>query len=143
MNVFLLSKRPFTVFFTAFLLFYLLFHSVASVAQCFATTPLEGSITTNDNTVGSLIFNNTSDAIGSDNNRATSTAIVNLFTGSSQYLKITGFGFSVPSYASICGIKVDIEKRAQGVNIFAWIRDNEVKLVKANNVTGNNLANRE
>lgn len=140
MNNFLFSKKPLPTPCKVFLFIFILFNTNTSVAQCFASSSLEGTTTSNDNSVGSLNFTNTPDAIGSDDNRATSTAVVALFTGNSHYIKVTGFGFTIPSYASICGIKVDIEKRAQGIVIGAWIRDNEVKLVKANSVTGTNLA---
>lgn len=108
-------------------------------AQCYATSTVNGSTAFNDNTIGTLGFSNVNNAIISDNTSATATAIVSLFTGSSNYLKVTGFGFNVPSYSSICGVVVEIEKKATGIVVFAWIRDNEVKLVKANSITGNNL----
>ncbi len=107
-------------------------------SQCIATSAQNGSQAVNDNSIGTIAFVNPGNALASNNSRAVATAPVALFTGSSNYLKITGFGFTIPSYAGICGVEVQIEKMAGGLAIGAWIRDNEVKLVKGNAVSGSN-----
>ncbi len=110
--------------------------SLLSEAQCFASSTVSGSSAVNDAGTGTLDFNNLGNSFSSDNNRASATALVALFNGSTHYLKVTGFGFSIPSYASICGIGVEIEKRAGGLAIGAWVRDNDIRIVKANAVSG-------
>jgi len=110
--------------------------SLLSEGQCFASATVSGSSAVNDASTGTLDFNNEANSIGSDNNRASATALVALFNGTTHYLKVTGFGFTIPSYASICGVKVEIEKRAGGLAIGAWIRDNDIRIVKNNSVTG-------
>jgi hypothetical protein len=110
-----------------------------SKAQCFASSTVSGTTAVNDASIGSLAFNNTNNAFTSDNNRANATALAVLFSGSTNYLKVTGFGFSIPSYASICGIEIQVEKRATGLNILSWVRDNDIRIVKNNAVTGDDL----
>jgi hypothetical protein len=90
----------------------------------------------NDASTGAVDFSNETNSFTSDNQRASATALLALFNGTTHYLKVTGFGFSIPSYASICGVVVEIEKRAGGLALGAWIRDDNIRLVKANAVTG-------
>ncbi len=54
-----------------------------------------------------------------------------------HYLKATNFGFSIPSGATIDGIKVEIYKKRAALDT---IYDNEVKLVVGGSVTGSNYA---
>jgi hypothetical protein len=110
--------------------------TVQSKGQCFASSTISGTTAVNDNSIGTLAFNNEGNSFSSDNQRASATALVALFTGGTHYLKVTGFGFNIPSYASICGVRVEIEKRAGGLSIGAWVRDNDIRIVKANAVTG-------
>ena len=107
-----------------------------SKAQCFASSTVSGATAVNDNSIGTLDFNNEGNSFSSDNQRASATALVALFSGGTHYLKVTGFGFNIPSYASICGVRVEIEKRAGGLAIGAWVHDNDIRIVKANAVTG-------
>jgi hypothetical protein len=50
----------------------------------------------------------------------------------SHYLKATNFGFSIPSGATINGILVEIEKKANGYHGY----DDNVKIVKADGTLG-------
>ncbi|MEP6677512.1 MAG: hypothetical protein ABJA78_20290, partial [Ferruginibacter sp.] len=100
--------------------------SLISKAQCFASSTVSAHAATNDNSTGSLDFNNVNNSMSTDNATASAAALVALFNGSSHYLKVTDFRFSIPSYASICGVVVSIEKKAGGLALGAWIRDNEV-----------------
>ena len=50
-----------------------------------------------------------------------------------HYLKATNFGFSIPSGATINGIKVEIERLAGGAN---YVYDEEVKIVKSDGNIG-------
>jgi hypothetical protein len=105
-------------------------------AQCFASSTVSGTTAVNDASIGSVDFDDEAFCLASDDNRARATAVAVLFNGSTNYLKVTGFGFNIPSYASICGVRVEIEKRATGLAVGAWVRDNDVRLVKANAVAG-------
>ncbi|MCX8015963.1 MAG: prepilin-type N-terminal cleavage/methylation domain-containing protein [Patescibacteria group bacterium] len=51
----------------------------------------------------------------------------------SDYLKATGFGFSLPSTANILGIKVEIEAKA---SVASTLTINEVLLVKSGSIVG-------
>ncbi len=118
----------------------LLLISFLSKGQCIASAVRNASAAVNDATVGTIAFTSPGNISSSDNSRAEADALAVLFSGSTQYLKATGFGFSIPSYSSICGVVVEIERRDGGfLSLGTGLRDNEVKLVKANTVTGNNL----
>jgi hypothetical protein len=93
-----------------------------------------------DGVYGNLVFANPQMATPSDNNRATASALLSLLTGRTHYLKASGFGFSIPTDASICGIQVEIEKRAGGLGIGAWVKDDQVRLMKNGLIAGNNMA---
>src|SRR5436190_21136980 len=85
------------------LVFCLVFFSPSHLlkAQCYASSTLSCSSASNDNIIGTLGFLNTGNVMTSDNSSATATAVVSLFTGSSNYLKVTGFGFNISSFSSI------------------------------------------
>jgi hypothetical protein len=84
-----------------------------------------------DATVGTVAWSNPDNAKVSDNVYAT-------FDGSgtdkdSHYLEATNFGFSIPNGATINGIVVEIERKAQ---TSPGVVDNEVKIVKADGTIG-------
>ena len=57
----------------------------------------------------------------------------------SNYLRGTGYGFSIPTNATINGITVTINRQSTGTSS-PFIRDNEVKLVKGGVIQATNLA---
>lgn len=126
--------RCYSVFLFLFLI------SLSSRGQCIPTTTRSPGTVVNDASIGSLDFNNENNAKVSDASRATATATLALLSGSTNYLKATGFGFTVPSYGIICGIEVEIQKSATGISVLAWIHDNQVRLVKGGSYTSANLA---
>jgi len=99
-----------------------------------------GTVFTNDNSVGSYAFSSPSNAGLSDGNLSSASATISLLSANTQYLKATGFGFAIPGSSSITGIKVEIEKNAIGINIFAIVKDNSVRLVKAGTPVGSDYA---
>jgi hypothetical protein len=111
-----------------------------SKAQCSASSAISAGSSINDASYGNLSFSNPGNASGSDNSRASANVLATLLTGTTNYLKATGFNFSIPPGASICGIRVEIEKRAGGLSLAAWIRDDRVQLIKGGVITGNNQA---
>lgn len=80
-----------------------------------------------DATVGSITWVNPGNIFSSDGSYATAT----MTATPSHYLKATNFGFSIPTGATILGIKVEIEKLEAG-SVF----DNEVKIVKSDGSIG-------
>ncbi len=103
--------------------------------------PNNGSTFANDNngfTMGNVSWSNPSNAQTSNNVRATAAFTVGGDT--SNYLKATGFGFSIPTDATINGIKVEVE-RSISVQAFNTVTDNSVKIVQAGTIGGNEKAN--
>src|ERR1041385_523207 len=103
-------------------IFILSFHF--SFSQYSTQGALNGSVFSDDNSTGDFSFNIPGNAVTSDNVRSSASALVTLFNGNTHYLKVTGFGFSIPALASVTGIRVDVEKSAAGINILATVKDN-------------------
>jgi hypothetical protein len=125
---------------TEILFFAFLLYPFYSTSQCSEMGTRSGSIFSNNNSIGSFAFSSPENILSSDNNRASATALLTLLNGNTNYLKASGFGFTIPPGAVICGVKVELEKSATGINILAWVRDNSVRLVKAGNIVGSNNA---
>lgn len=106
------------------------------LSQCTDDGPRSGSSATNNNDVGTVSYLNTSNCFSSDDNYASATAVV--LGDITEYLAVTGFGFSIGASTNICGITVEIEKKATG--ILQNVQDNSVKIIKNGSVTGNEKA---
>lgn len=90
-------------------------------------------------------FSSINNIFSSDNNRASSTGLLTLFNGETEYLQATNFGFSIPPTAVVCGIVVEAEKSATGIGTvlgigLSYVSDYSVRLVRNGVVTGNNKA---
>jgi hypothetical protein len=82
----------------------------------------------NDATVGTVDWSNPNNAKVSDN-----TYSNNVGNGTtSHYLKATNFGFTIPVGATINGIYVEIQRKADN----GVVKDNSVKIVKSNGTFG-------
>jgi hypothetical protein len=102
-----------------------------SGAQCIPSTTRSATTIVDDNSVGAISFDNPTNAIASDGSRASADAILSLFGPGSHYLKASNFGFAIPTYSNICGITVEIQKRAGGLlGLGEWVQDREVRIVK-------------
>ena len=134
-----LAHKQIKVFVSAILLF--LTYGNILKAQCSQAGPNNGSSFTTDKTNGGVYnFSNPSNAQISDNNRANAISVAGIFTKKSYYLKATGFNFSIPSTATICGVAIDLERRAGSLLSTAVVDDDEVKLIKAGTIAGQNRA---
>lgn len=115
-------------------------------AQCTSAGPLSAGNSASVSFAGSNFnFNNVNNVFSSDNNRASSTGLVTLFTGETEYLQATNFGFNIPSTAIICGVAVEAEKSATGIGTvlgigLSYVTDHSVRLVRNGAVVGNNKA---
>jgi len=90
----------------------------------------------NDTAVGTQAWDNPSNAGSSNNQYAHAESSTSSGTWStSNYLKATNFGFSIPSGASIAGIEVRIERHK-----YYDAKDNEVKIIKGGTVGSENKA---
>lgn len=92
-----------------------------------------GTMADND-TVGTVVWNNPNNAKVSDNVYAT-TNLVSI-EEQTHYLKATNFGFSIPAGATINGILVEIEKKANRNSVYGYVLDNEVLIVKSDDTIG-------
>lgn len=129
----------------AMLLFcYVCFGVSYAKAQCIDTTAsptVSGSVPTG---VSIYSFNNSSNALANDGNRAVATALAQL-SGDEQtdYLQVKGFGFNIPTAASICGIQATVVRSATNVDLVLHttsVKDIDVRLLKNGTLTGNNEA---
>jgi hypothetical protein len=129
--------------------FYALLLTIApslSKAQCTSSGPLSAGTSASVSFGGSdFNFSNPANIFSSDNNRASSTGLITLFNGETEYLQATNFGFAIPSTAIICGIVVEAEKSAVGIGTvlgigLSFVSDYSVRLVRNGVVTGNNKA---
>lgn len=116
-----------------FLIFF--FSPIKSSGQCIASSDLTGNTSSNVGAVTDIPFNgiNGGELASVDGNRAEASVTLNLL-GSRQtrFIQVTGFNFSIPSDATICGITVTVVRRATTslLSIFNKVTDNEVRLVK-------------
>ncbi len=98
-------------------------------------TAVSATASTASDTVisGGITWNNPNNGKTADGLNATSASTLNNIKVT-DYLKLTGFNFSIPSWATIISIKVEI-KKSRGSSGSGNIVDSQVKIVK-NNVIG-------
>ncbi len=120
----------------------LIITSLGTKAQCLTSSYRNGSTFTTENPGGFFNFNfsNTSNVATANNSYSSASSILALLVGNTYYLKATGFGFTMASYSSICGITVQIEKKANGLGLWSTITDNQVRIIKGGAIVGNNKA---
>ena len=87
-----------------------MFSFLSSFSQYSTQGPLSGSSFSDDNSIGNFAFSIPGYAVTSDDDRSSAKALLVLLNGNTHYLKVTGFNFSIPSLATITGIKVEVEK---------------------------------
>jgi hypothetical protein len=115
-------------------------------AQCTSTGARGAGTATSLSFGGSdFNFNSINNIFSSDNNYASSTGLLTLFNGKTEYLQATNFGFSIPQTAIVCGIVAEVEKSATGIGTvlgigLSYVSDYSVRLVRNGVVTGNNKA---
>lgn len=109
-------------------------------SQCTSSGFKSGSVFLSDNSTGVYDFSTPSNAQTSDNSRTSAAALITLLSGNTYYLEAKGFNFTIPSYAAICGVTVEVEKRASGIIILGSVTDNVVRLIKNGVITGSNKA---
>lgn len=105
-------------------------------AQCVSVGPRVGTSTSNNTSIGNIGWTTVANSVGSDDSYSTASAV--LIGDKTNYLIITDFGFTLPSFVPICGIVVEVEAGASG--FLQNITDNSVRLVVGGAVTGNNKA---
>lgn len=118
------------------LIILLVFSISSSQGQCVSAGPRDATTSSNDNSVGNMSWGNLGDICTSNNARCSSTALI--LGDVTHYLVATGYGFTIPSTAVICGITVEVEKRATG--LLESVNDHSVKIVKGGAVVGSEHA---
>lgn len=110
-------------------------------AQCIdtaasPTTSADVSFAGSDYSFGSpvnTLLNDGADAIAA--------SILQISDKQTDYLQVKGFGFNIPTAASICGIKVTVVRKADNVLLnLATVTDYNVRVMKSGSPAGNNLA---
>jgi hypothetical protein len=88
-------------------------------------------------------WNNCNNSNVSDDLRANSGIMIGIVTTNTptDLLRTESYGFSIPSTAVICGIEIQIEKRATGLMIGSSVRDYSLQLMKSGLATGTLVAN--
>lgn len=113
---------------------------IIGTAFAASTGPNNGSVFVNDSSIGSFTWSNTSNAQTS-NGQYASVSLTN--SGQpSKYLKVTGFGFSIPAGSTIDGISVSVERHqlCDSSCSSSFVTDESIKLVKNGVIGGNNEA---
>ena len=107
---------------------------VASAAHAVASGPNFAGTGSDASGVGTAIWSNPTRIIADDGSNATVTFASPTV---SHYLAGTGFGFAIPTGATITGIQVVIQRDS---STGSSIKDNDVRLLKAGSVVGDNKA---
>ena len=96
-----------------------------------------GSVTSNTSITGSSsTTTNRTNVFASDNLYASNTTNLSSTGNFSDYLVVTGFGFSIPTNATITGFEVNIERS----DINGKCKDNILSLIKGGALIGTNKA---
>lgn len=127
-------------------LFVLVFHLSTSFGQCpgTPTTYQTANYLGNDNSAGTVQWNNPNNAQTDNNSYATMSNGALIIGGTnrvSNFLLVRNFNLNIPLNATICGIQVEVKKFSSDNTAGNWTRDKDVRIVKANQVIGINHAN--
>lgn len=111
-------------------------------AQCTASGPNSPATSSNVPFAGSdYSFNNPLNALFNDGSNAVAASILSFSSKQTDYLQAQGFGFSIPTAATICGIEVNVVKSAANVLLnLATVKDYSVRVMKNGALTPSNLA---
>ncbi len=96
--------------------------------------------TANDTGVGTKPWANPGNSTSSDNIYSTITTLTIGFPITTNYLKVTNFGFSIPSGATIDGIVVEFERKSSFLTGSFYYKDSTISLSKGGTISGNNKA---
>jgi len=120
-----------------FMVVALLIAAPSSVVQAVSSGLTYPTVAVDAADVGTVAWTNPANALTNNDTYAT----VTLNSGAiSHHLKTTGYGFAIPTDATITGIQLTIDRYTSGPVGSTRIRDSEVRLVKAGTVIGDNKA---
>ena len=110
-------------------------YTPTSPSSSIMTSPTGGTAGADDASVGSIAWTNPGNITAQDGVYAVAVGPAGAAT--SHYLKVTGFGFALPSGATIQGIQVNIVRLAKGNTT----KDSAVRLVKAGSIQTTDRSN--
>src|SRR5262245_43455810 len=97
----------------AVLLFcYVCFNTSLLRAQCVDTTASPTSSASVSFSGSDYSFHNPLNALTNDGTQAYAISLAQLFDKQTEYLQVKGFGFNIPTAASICGIQATVVRSA-------------------------------
>lgn len=112
-----------------------------ATAQCIQSGPFAATAFANNTSTGTVAWNSPALAGLSDNTNTQATQVLSLFaTANTNYLMAQGFGFNIPTAATICGIAVSIERSAGGLSLGGGVEDASVRIIKNGSITGTDHA---
>lgn len=115
--------------------------STFAFSQCGPLGPRNSGSVVNDASTGVFSWNNTGNAILSDNVRSSAGSLIGILSSAnSNYLVFKSFGFALPAAAEVCGIEVSIERSGSGIIVGSSIRDKDVRIIRNNVISGTNHA---
>jgi hypothetical protein len=111
-------------------------------AQCIASGPNSPATASSVSFGGSdYSFNTPLNSLLNDGNNTVASSILSFSLKQTEYLQAQGFGFSIPTAATICGIEVNVVKSAANVLLnLATVKDYSVRVMKNGIFTPTNLA---
>lgn len=110
-------------------------------AQILTAGPHSATISSNNTAIGTAAWSTMSDVTLSDNNHAICSQLLGILSSvTTNYLVVSGLGFSIPQGSTILGITVSIERSAGGLGLGCVIKDADVRIVKDGTPTGTDKA---
>jgi len=99
---------------------------------------MPGASFSNNTSTGSVSWTSPQNAQASDGVFTTATVVLGVLSSAhTNYLTATGFGFSLPSNVTICGVTVTVVRQWQGtLQVGANMYDNSVKLITGGTIGG-------
>lgn len=133
--------RPSTFIQSALTLTVLLVMPHRAVSQCVPTGAAMPSTISNNSTTGSLGWSNLSNGLSSNNSYISCGSLLGvLASAQTNYIQSSGYGFAIPTTATVCGIEVRVERKADGLLVGSSITDKNVFLMRSGTWTGTNHA---
>ncbi|MDO6432977.1 T9SS type A sorting domain-containing protein [Flavitalea sp. BT771] len=117
-------------------------YSTSNAQGCASSAGANNATSFSTAAYGSFPWTNAGNAQASDGNYASATQALGVLSSAySDYLIIENFGFSIPSTATICEIRVEVERSATGLGIGgSKVTDQSIRLLQNGTLYGGDLA---
>jgi hypothetical protein len=116
--------------------------STAHAQGCASSAGANNGASFSTTTYGSFPWTNPGNAQASDGSYASATQALGILSSAyADYLVVQNFGFSIPSTATICEIRVEVERSATGLGIGgSKVTDQSIRLLQNGSLYGGDLA---